>query len=46
MNTLIVSTFDCSFECFDIAHLEKVLNGKGRVILYENIDSAGKWFYR
>ena len=29
-----------------IAHSEKVLNGKGRVILYENGDSAGKWFYK
>ena len=29
-----------------IAHSEKVLNGRGRLILYENGDSAGKWFYK
>ena len=29
-----------------IAHSEKVLDGKGRVILYENGDSEGKWFYK
>ena len=29
-----------------IAHSEKVLNGKGRVILYENGHCAGKWVYK
>ena len=29
-----------------IAQSEKVLNGKGRVILYENGNCAGKWVYK
>ena len=29
-----------------IAQSEKVLNGRGRVILFANGNSAGKWFYK